>query len=321
MEKSNKSSYDTLLFLLALLERIPKGRKISAKELQEQLAGAGLNKSIRTIQRHLDKLTEQFSDLERDARNKPYGYSWKKNSAGFCITKLSDQEALLLVLAQEYLKNILPINLLKSLDGLLYQANTYLRQTNNSKSNAWRNKICIIPDFQPLIPAKIDQSILEEVSTSLYQDKYLDIVYINAENETVTGRVKPLALAQHSYRMYLVCIFDGFSEPRQLALNRLKKAKMCGLDFIRPKDFSLKRYIEQDAFSISRERIIELSFKMSNAQVKYLEETPLSKNQEITTISNEASLVRVEITDTYMLDRWLNSFADDVWDVQKLVRE
>ena len=49
-------SLETLQISLELLRRIPKGRAITAPELREQLAEAGFERDMRTIQRQQDLL-------------------------------------------------------------------------------------------------------------------------------------------------------------------------------------------------------------------------------------------------------------------------
>ena len=89
---------ETVLLTLELLRRIPRNRKISAKELHEQIQSAGIDRDIRTIQRQLEMLTQHF-DIECDMQSKPYGYRWKNQSKGMALPMLSEQESLLLMLA------------------------------------------------------------------------------------------------------------------------------------------------------------------------------------------------------------------------------
>ena len=49
-------SLETLQISLELLRRIPKGRTVTAPELREQLAEAGFERDMRTIQRQLEVL-------------------------------------------------------------------------------------------------------------------------------------------------------------------------------------------------------------------------------------------------------------------------
>lgn len=89
---------ETVLLAVELLRRIPRNRKVSASELLEQVAP--LNLDIRTIQRQMAMLSEHF-DIERDETNKPYGYKWKENAKGLALPMLSEQDSLLLTLAEQ----------------------------------------------------------------------------------------------------------------------------------------------------------------------------------------------------------------------------
>ena len=104
---------ETARLALELLRRIPRGRKVTASELHEQLREAGIERDLRTIQRQLDMLSQKF-DIERDDRNKPYGYRWLDHATGLSIPNLTPQESLLLLLAEEHLRHLLPARLMKS---------------------------------------------------------------------------------------------------------------------------------------------------------------------------------------------------------------
>ncbi|MBR8451180.1 hypothetical protein KDW11_07730 [Burkholderia multivorans] len=97
---------NTTVLALELLRRIPRNRRATAAELHEQLSHAGIERDIRTIQRLLETLCQHF-DIECDDRSKPYGYRWKVYSSGLSLPVLSEQEALLLLLAEEHLSHFL----------------------------------------------------------------------------------------------------------------------------------------------------------------------------------------------------------------------
>lgn len=63
----------TLRMALDLIQRIPQNRKVTAVELHRQLLAAGHIRDLRTVQRQLEMLSVHF-DVERDDRNKPFGY-------------------------------------------------------------------------------------------------------------------------------------------------------------------------------------------------------------------------------------------------------
>ena len=110
---------ETVLLAIELLRRIPRGRKITASDLHQQLKDAGIERDLRTIQRQLEMLSEHF-EIERDDRSKPYGYRWLEQAKALAVPNLTPQESLLLQLAEEHLKHLLPARLMKSLESFFF---------------------------------------------------------------------------------------------------------------------------------------------------------------------------------------------------------
>ena len=233
---------ETLVFTLELLRRIPQQRKITAKELHRQLQEAGLNKGLRTVQRQLKLLSEYF-DIERDDREKPYGYRWIEQADGFCIPRLGLQDSLLLTLAEQYLRKILPARLMKSMEGFFTQARYELEYHDGQHpEQEWLSKVRIVDTTQPLLPPKVKPEVFEAVSNALYENKWLKVNYRNVDGKRGDYRVMPLGLAQQGPRLYLVCRFEGFDNERSLALHRIISAEASTMSFQRPPEFDLKKY-------------------------------------------------------------------------------
>jgi predicted DNA-binding transcriptional regulator YafY len=233
---------DTALLMLELLRRIPRGRKITTSELHQQLKGAGFERDLRTIQRQLEILSEHF-DIERDERSKPYGYRWLERAQGLALPQLTPQESLLLQLAEEHLKNLLPARLMRSMEGFFTQARRNLGDGPNTRlEREWPRKVRVVATSQPLLAPAIASGVLEAVSEALYANHWLDLDYRNAARQRRQARVMPLGLAQQGPRLYLVCRFEGFDNERSLALHRIGKAEVSTLAFERPRGFDLQKY-------------------------------------------------------------------------------
>ena len=67
---SRPDTLETTVLALELLSRIPRGQKVTAARLHQQLADAGFERDKRSIERLLDVLSRHF-EIERDARSKP----------------------------------------------------------------------------------------------------------------------------------------------------------------------------------------------------------------------------------------------------------
>ncbi len=82
--KLNRSQHYIQL-VLEIYKRIPNSRKITAKEIQQQLSEVGIVRSERTIQRNLTDIAQFFDDVDVDMRDKPFGY--KSSLAPFAFTR------------------------------------------------------------------------------------------------------------------------------------------------------------------------------------------------------------------------------------------
>ena len=314
---------DTALLMLELLRRIPRGRKITTSELHQQLKGAGFERDLRTIQRQLEILSEHF-DIERDERSKPYGYRWLERAQGLAVPRLTPQESLLLLLAQEHLKNLLPARLMQSMDGFFTQARRNLGDSQGQGADParlereWPRKVRVVATSQPLLPPKIEPGVLEAVSEALYANRWLALDYQNAAGKRKAIRVMPLGLAQQGPRLYLVCRYEDFDNERSLALHRIRKAQASTLTFARPVEFDLQKYDDDGRFGFGEGQQVRLTFCIENEAGFHLRETPLSKDQHVQDHNDGWMEITATVVDSAMLDWWLRGFGTAVTDVRKM---
>ena len=294
---------ETLVFALELLRRIPRQRKVSARDLHRQLQEAGLKKELRTVQRQLKLLSRHF-DIERDDRERPYGYRWNEQAEGFCVPRLKLQDSLLLTLAEQYLRAVLPARLMQSMEGFFTQARYDLKEHGKrGPEQEWLSKVRIVDTTQPLLPPEIKPGVFEAVSNALYENKWLKLNYKNADGKRGKYRVMPLGLAQQGPRLYLVCRFEGFDNERSLALHRIISAQTSTMSFERPVDFDLKKYDDDGRFGFGEGERIRLTFRINKPNGFYLLESPLSKDQEVSELDDEYQITAT-VVDTEQLNWW-----------------
>lgn len=307
---------ETVLFVIALLQRIPRHKKITASELREQLSDAGIERDLRTVQRQLEILSPHFG-IDCDKRSKPYGYSWFKGSTGLGLPILSGQESLLLALAEQQLAQLLPTSLMKSMESFFSQADYDLSSKNEAtKEREWLSKVRVVSETQPLITPLIQPDIFDEVSNALYRNQWLNVEYRNSSGKITHRDVMPLGLAQQGTRLYLVCRFQGYDEERTLALHRIQHAKASNLTFERPADFDLQQYDANGQFGFGHGDLITLTFIIQKYRGAHLLEYKLSKDQTVKNLGDELEITAT-VVDSARLDWWLNGFGDDVRDISK----
>ena len=316
---ARQNNLETVRLTLELLKRIPRHGKISAPELKRQLDQAGLVRELRTIQRQLEELSLHF-EIDRDDRSKPFGYSWKDQARGLSLPELSDQESLLLALAEQHLQNLLPTSVLKSLDGFFAQARRQLSSVSaagpaqtlvRSKESHWLRKVRVVSTTQPLLPPKVKPGIFEAVSNALYANHWLDVDYKNAQGVRKQARVMPLGLAHQGSRLYLVVRFDGFINERSLALHRMLSATATSLTFNPPDEFDLQKFDDEGRFGFGSGKRIVLKFRIATNAGLQLLESPLSKDQTVKEIGKNYEITAT-VVESDLLRRWLRSFGNAV---------
>ncbi len=314
--KSRGSARSTLLRQWTMLRKIPRSpRVIGTGELISPLAGAGFEVDLRTIQRDLNNLSEVLP-LASD-QHKPQGWSWLPQAGQFDIPGLEPQAALAFHMAEAHLQSVMPASTLESLRPWFDSARRILDEHGNGLAK-WPGKIRVLPRG---LPTRIP-TIKREVQAAIYQAVLLDcklhIEYSRASGTAATPEpsnnvVSPLALVVRDGRVYLVAVYDGYSDPRQLALHRLHAAELLNEPAQRPKGFSIDDYIAEGEFGISRNpRPIKLEAEFYRHVQTYLAESPISDDQTITDIDDENVLLRATVPDTLELRLWLRSFGDEV---------
>lgn len=307
---------ETVQLALELLRRIPNKRSISASELHQQLSNAGFERDLRSIQRLLESLSKSL-DIERDDRSKPYGYRWKDQAKALTMPNLSPQESLLLLLAREHLRNLLPTKIMKSMEGFFEQARRNLDPvSNDSLEKQWPAKVRVVATNQPLLPPAIKPGVFETVTQALYENRLLSLEYRNAKGEITKPEFMPLGLAQQGERLYLVGRYKGYDNERSLALNRIQSAQMLGS--FKPPGFDFKKFDDDGRFGYGNGQRVQLSFKIAKPAGEHLRESWLSKDQKVEEVSATHYRITATVVDTAMLEWWLNSFGDAVREVRRM---
>lgn len=308
---------ETVMFALELLRRIPHHSKTTAASLHQELVGTAMERDIRTIQRQLESLSEHF-DIERDDRSKPYGYRWKERSAGLSLHRLSEQDSLLLTLAEQYLRSLLPARLLTSMKRFFDQARTNLGPHGGAQlSREWLSKVRVVSESQPLLAPTIKLGILEIVSNALYGNQWLELDYRNASGKRKRADVMPLGLAQQGSRLYLVCRYRGFDNERSLALHRILAASVSSMGFERPRDFNLEKYDHDGRFGFGSGEQIQLTIRIAKPDGLHLLESRLSRDQSVLDHGDQYE-IKATVVNTARLDWWLRGFGEAITHISKV---
>ncbi len=303
-----------LLRTIKMLELIPRQPfKISARTLQERLSKDGYDVDLRTIQRDLVMLKDSVLSLQCDGA-KPQGWSWDKNDPPLSLPALDPQAALTFHMVKAHMESLLPASTLEYLQPWFKAAEGVLTNHGNGLAQ-WPQKVRVLPSGLPRLPPPVDAEVQIAVSQALLRERQLQVTYLaNGATEPWTRTIHPLALVVRERMLYLVCVFEGYEDARQLVLHRMSKAvPLENASVVRPEGFDLDVYIAQGEFGIPQSPLpIKLEALFSKHVTIHLHEAPIAVDQEIVDVDEDDVRLTATVPDTFELRVWLRSFGDEV---------
>lgn len=308
---ARSSTLDTIQLALATMQRIPRRRYTSTAELQAQLRNSGIDRSLRTVQRTLRFLVQHF-DIECRDDSKPYGYRWKESAAGILIPSLGRNEALVLSLAERFLRNLVPSGTLPSLETVLASANDRIGRDELHKQ--WLNKVRYAYPTPLLIPPTIQQQTLDTVTECLYSNLKMRVEYTNRLGATREFIVLPLGLVSRALVLYVIVKFEDRDTPYRLALHRMDSVQATTLSFAPPPDFDIDETIATYGFSPGSQEPIRLDFYIDEGPGQHLTESKLAEDQKCELVDGQYHIVAT-VRDSVELRHWLRGFGDEVQSV------
>lgn len=310
---------DTLRRQWVMLNCIPAApRKIATTDLQQRLDSEGFQIDLRSLQRDLIALSGQFP-LVCDERNKPYGWSWRKDARSLQIPGMSPQTALTLKLAHGMLEPLLPRPVLKALSGQLETANQVLQGLSSAALREWPQKVRIIPAGQRRLAPRIDNESFYVAQEALLTGWYFKARYsprAASGKKSDDYEISPLGIVVRAPVIYLVCTLFDYTDIRQLALHRLTRASLLEKRAKQPKGFDLDTYIESQAFDVPSGKRIRLRALFESGAAFHLYETPLSTDQTLGKRSDGRVLLTATVQDSEQLHWWLLGFGAQVEVIQ-----
>lgn len=309
------SNQQTLLRQWHMLRLIPRSPiKITVQDLRDRLLTAEFDVTERTIQRDLHELAQVFP-LVVDDRNKPFGWSWHKDSTIFDLPGLSTSEALTFVLVEQNLTHQLPPTTLETLQPYFKTAKQVISNSINvGRSKAWLNKVRTIDASFPLLSPPGHPESQRVVYEALLQDRPLKLVYqkLGTKTKTSYDLVHPLAIIQRGKMLYLVCTFSDYDDIRMLAVHRIVTAEMLFIKLNRPPGFNIDQYLQSGAmgFCATEEIVLEAIFSAQAGE--YLFETPVKRNQILEYLPDGRIRLEVTVPENKELVWWLLGLGDSV---------
>lgn len=307
-----------------MLSELQRKRWTGTKSLQKKLSQAGFDVSIRTIQRDLNQLAQQFP-IESNGEN-PQGWRWTEDSPQQNLPQMSISEAIAFHLVESNLRQILPQSFLAEMQPWFQLARSQLQVTQ--KTGAWLDSIRIIPATQPLIGAPILADIQNTIYEALMQGKQLKASYqkteaVNTSDNLTLYNLHPLALIQRGVVLYLIAtkVDEEDKGIRMFALHRFHKCTLSNKDRIIPATFNIDKFLDDGELGFKYPNLetkttkIQLTFAPHKG--KNLLENKLNLDHEA--IVDEVTgqlIVTATVTTTAQLVWWLRGYGKDLFKIE-----
>jgi len=306
-------SYETIWRHWLILRRIPRKTFVGTRDLQIQLAQAGVDVSLRTIQRDLIELSRLDFPLVCNEDN-PRGWRWAEDARLLEIPGMDPFTALTFIMARNQLGALLPESCLAFLKPHLDRAREVLQGLGGDGVGGWPKKVARLSRHLALQPPEVDPRCLSEVYDSLLLGRQLEVGYrTRGAEEGAAYVVTPLGLVAVDATLYLVCNFADQRKVYKLALHRFERA-VCLESLGQPiPEFDLQAYIADGGFEFSTEEGEGFFRARFDREVSvHLDEAPLSADQKLTLLDDGRVEVEATVRESAQLQWWLLGFGDKV---------
>lgn len=307
---------DRLFRHLALLRLIPRAPKsISTTELLQRLKAEKFDIDLRTLQRDLiGRLAIDFP-LLCDESQRPYHWSFPKDTPQFDFPALDTPTALAFVLAESQLSKLLPPSVLNLLESHFDLAHRQLQGLEHNNLAHWARCVRSLPNGKTLHPAEVEPTIWSQVATALLEARQLEIVYLSrSKGGCKTMCVHPAGMVSRHSISYLIGTVDGYSDIRQFALHRIQQAACLDATAREQPDFDIDHYIEGGGFnSLGPVVQIELIADVSPQIAWLLNETALSLEQSLEPLEgSDWQRLRARVPDDQETLWWVFGLGESV---------
>ncbi|XID74200.1 helix-turn-helix transcriptional regulator [Alkanindiges sp. WGS2144] len=317
---NEKETVNSLYRQWQILSKLPTGKWIGTRQLQEQLQREGIDISIRTIQRDLNQIATRFP-IESN-KETPQGWRWQEDAPIQSLPHMNSSQAVTFMMVEDHLKHLLPPSLLDEMRPWFDLARRSLSSEHNNVRQ-WINRVRIVPATQPLIPPPVDARAQQSIYEALLQDRQLRVSYKarTHQGEDKIYTLNPLALVQRGAIIYLICTRHDKPDIRQFALHRFSQATVLDTRSMHPVDFNIDDYLASGALGFVSHNhqtvepaFIELLFHPKAGQSFF--ESRLSEDQTIEKLDSGEVRVTATVPLTAQLVWWLRAYGKLLIDVK-----
>jgi len=294
-----------------LLKLLPvRSQAMDTATIWERLKAQGVTASLRTVQRDLDRLAEDYPHIQKERTAN--GYRWWADRA---LSRLSllPADAMNLTMILDHAARFGMQAQVEKLALLRDYARALLKDTHPSAD--WTKKISSTTRFVMLRPSRIDPEVLRTLQHALLDDFAVEASYLKrGAQEPRTYRLKPLGLSFQDSNIYLSCVFEGYrpgAPVRALPLHRFVSARTIVDVLGAPEDFDINAVsARRSLVDLQSDRPVELVLLLGKDMYQRLVENPLVEGQRLQPEADGRWLLAAHLHLSQGLKLWLLSQGD-----------
>lgn len=281
-----------------------------------------------TVRRDLKELSSVFG-IGNEPRSKTDHWFWSRNQ-DFAIRAMTVPEMAAFRLVEEYLRQLLPTELFKEIEGPFNRARSSVATLKaGNETVAGYEKFRAVVPTQPMVPPRINSAVHETICRALLKGRRIRTKYRSlSKGKSIECVLNPLGMILRPPAIYLVATSSDGQDRDQIRLFALHRFDSTDeLDEVAtiPKGFNLEREIEEGLadfvpYNKKGSPIIEIELLVSKFLARILQETPLAvrgtppqSNQSLSAPQNDGrTRIRAGVNDSQQLRWWLRSWGDAV---------
>lgn len=301
----------------------PKAQALETTTLYKRLCEQGAKVSLRTFQRNLERLAQDYPHIHCERVGNSYRWWADKSISRWTLLPT---DAMNLVMLMDHATRFGMRAQVEKLAPLYDYAQSILK---NARPTAdWSKKVISTTRFITLQPGRIEPEVLIELQKALLDDYSVEASYLKrGASEARTYRLKPLGLSYQDSNLYLSCVFEGYrsGDPiRALPLHRFASVKTIRQEIPGPLSFDIESLqAKRSLIDLKSEEPVFLKLRISRELHERLKENPLTTDQQLWQDETERRYWSGSLHLSQGLSLWLLSQGDglEVLEPEDLRRE
>lgn len=172
----------------------------------------------------------------------------------------------------------------------------------------------VVANGKALLPAKVEPAVWQAVTEALLREQALVVQYLaRSSSSSKHYMLHPQGLVARHHVTYLLATVNDYKDIRQFPLQRITQATLSTEAYCKLEAFDVQHYIDSGGFGYAEdgvEKWVTLRARIDQDAARMLSETPLSEQQELSTVDAEGW---IELTAVVPNDQqtlwWLQGFG------------